>query len=146
MSMDKLYRKYGGNAILPPPPVEEVEDVKIPSFGKLPEIQDPDLSEMEKNWFIYDRDHPKLLKMLEKQRLEKEQMEDPERAWKEDPEKEVPEKDITLRDTIPSLPIANKDITLHDTIPVFPFAKKTSSKTDHLLQRCAFFYKLANKY
>jgi hypothetical protein len=77
---EKLYVKYGTNAvILPPPPADEdmelEEEAKLPGDFTLPTVENPDLEELANKWFIYDRDQPLVDARMAKEKAMKEKLE-----------------------------------------------------------------------
>ncbi len=70
-NFDKFSQKYGTNAVILPPPPEDAEEkdpTQLPGDHGLPNIEPLDLEQMERDWFIFDRDQPKIEEMKKRKR------------------------------------------------------------------------------
>ena len=115
-----LFHKYSGHTVMLPPALEEeMEQVHVPSY-KTPKIQDPDLEQMERDWFIYHRDQPLLDEIKRKHKKKKEEI-------------KAKEESITRR------------ILDQDTPTIMIKEKEGLFKPDQIIKLCRSFYDLCIK-
>lgn len=142
-TLSELIRKYASDAINPPPP-EVVEDVSIPSAGKVPgktRLNRHDLKKLEKGLFIYDRDQP-LMDQIQKLKREKQEEAGKEQAFEgalEEMQEYLGEKNPTVVTPPPIMEITPDRPTRVDV------KKPAQLSIDQIVKLCNVFCDLSCK-